>query len=93
MQALASLKAFVRSLGVEEPANTEAELLLQAAPYMSESLDDNLKHAWTPEERARLDAQPIPQQLDHTNRDHEYVSRLCRYTADRQSAAAVDPLL
>ena len=49
---------------------------MQAAPFMSESLDDNLRSAWTPEERARLDAQPIPQQFDHTNRDHEYVRDL-----------------
>lgn len=73
-QALAALKDFVRSLGVEEPAEKESELLLQAAPFMSESLEDNLKNAWTPQERARLDSQPIPQQLDHSNRDHEYVS-------------------
>lgn len=86
MQALAALKSFVHSLGVEEPAATEAELLLQAAPYMSESLADNLKQAWTPEERARLDAQPMPQRLDHTNRDHEYVSGLCRCVADRSTA-------
>jgi hypothetical protein len=72
-----ALKAFVRSLGVEEPADTEAELLRQAAPFMSDSLDDNLRNAWSPEERARLDAQPIPQQLDHSNRDHEYVIVLC----------------
>jgi hypothetical protein len=70
------LKAFVLSLGVENPAETEPELLMQAAPFMSESLDDNLRSAWTPEERARLDAQPIPQQFDHTNRDHEYVRDL-----------------
>ena len=66
----------MQSLGVENPAETEAELLMQAAPFMSESLDDNLRSAWTPEERARLDAQPIPQQFDHSNRDHEYVSVL-----------------
>lgn len=73
-QALAALKAFVRSLGVEDPGDTEQELLQQAAPFMSESLDDNLKTSWTAEERSRLDAQPMPKQLDHTNRDHEYVS-------------------
>lgn len=72
---MVALKDFVRSLGVEDPAETESGLLMQAAPFMSDSLDDNLKSAWSPEERARLDAQPIPQQLDHTNRDHEYVSR------------------
>lgn len=66
------------SLGVEKPAETEAELLQQAAPFMSDSLDDNLKNAWTPEERARLDKQTVPQQLDHTNRDHEYVSAIVR---------------
>lgn len=74
-QALSALKAFVGTLGVEAPADTEAELLMQAAPFMSDSLDDNLKNAWTEEERSRLDAQPMPKQLDHTNRDHEYVSQ------------------
>ena len=71
--ALEGLKAFVMSLGVEQPAETEAELLMQAAPYMSESLDANLQSAWTPEERARLDAAPVPNKIDHQNRDHEYI--------------------
>ena len=72
-EAIEGLKAFVMSLGVEYPAETEAELLMQAAPYMSESLEANLRTAWTPEERARLDASPVPEQLDHQNRDHEYI--------------------
>lgn len=72
-EAIEGLKAFVISLGVEDPAETEADLLMQAAPYMSESLEANLLTAWTPEERARLDAAPVPQQLDHQNRDHEYI--------------------
>jgi len=72
-EALEGLKAFVVGLGVENPADTEAELLMQAAPYMSESLEANLQSAWTPEERARLDAAPIPEKLDHHNRDHEYI--------------------
>lgn len=71
--AIEGLNAFVRSLGVENPATTENELLMQAAPYMSESLASNLQNAWTPEERARLDAAPVPVELDHTNRDHEYI--------------------
>lgn len=71
--AIEGLTAFVRSLGVEHPASTENELLMQAAPYMSESLASNLQNAWTPEERARLDAAPVPAELDHQNRDHEYI--------------------
>lgn len=71
--AIEGLTAFVRGLGVEHPAVTENELLLQAAPYMSESLAANLQNAWSPEERARLDAAPVPAELDHKNRDHEYI--------------------
>lgn len=71
--ALQGLTAFVRSLGVTDPAATEAELLMQAAPYMSQSLEANLLTSWTPEERARLDATAVPQDLDHQNRDHEYL--------------------
>ena len=58
---------------MENPANTEEELLIQAAPFMTESLEHNLLRSWTPEERARLDMVTEPTTLDHTNRDHEYL--------------------
>ena len=58
---------------MDQPAATEEALLIQAAPFMTESLEHNLLNNWTPEERARLDAAPEPEKIDHTNRDHEYL--------------------
>ena len=63
----------VRHAGVEQPGETEEELLVQAAPFMTQSLEHNLQQSWSEEERRRLDAAtpPTNAQIDHTNRDHE----------------------
>ena len=58
---------------MEHPGETEEELLIQAAPFMTQSLEHNLQQSWSEEDRRRLDAAkpPLDGEIDHTNRDHE----------------------